>query len=62
MIKLPNGCSISNPSVYPTNWNKPQASIKKIWQIQYYFYDPAFKHDKRYKYGKRCIVKMVLTE
>lgn len=57
MIKLPNGCSISNPSVYPTNWNKPQASIKKIWYIQYYFYDPAFKHDKRYKYGKRCIVK-----
>ena len=56
MIKLPNGCSISNPSVYPTNWNKPQASIKKIWYIQYYFYDPAFK---RYKYGKKCIVVVV---
>ncbi len=57
MIKLPNGCSMSAISVYPNNWDKPKASIKKIWHIQYYFYDPAFKHDKRYKYGKRCIIK-----
>jgi len=48
---------MSTPSVYPTNWDKPKASIKKIWYIQYYFYDPAFKHDKRYKYGKKCIIK-----
>lgn len=57
MIKLPNGCYCSEPSVYPNNWEKTSASVKKDWYIQYYFYDPTLKDDRRYKYGKRCIIK-----
>lgn len=55
MLKLPNGCSCSNPSVYPDNWNKSGASIKKDWYIQYYFTDPLFK--ERWPNGKYTIVK-----
>jgi len=57
MIDLPNGCRMSDLAVYPKNWEKPTASLKKNWYIRYYFYDPAFKHLEEYKYGKRCIIK-----
>ena len=52
---LLNGCSCSEPSVYPANWEKPGASVKCDWYIQYYFYDPIFK--EKYKNGKLFIVK-----
>ena len=52
---LLNGCSCSEPSVYPTNWEKPGASVKCDWYIQYYFYDPIYK--EKYKNGKLFIVK-----
>lgn len=38
-ILLPNGCSMSTPSVNPRNWKSGGNSLlKKNWQIQYYFY------------------------
>jgi hypothetical protein len=52
---LPNGCSCSDPTVYPANWENTGASIKQDWYIQYYFYDPVFK--EKYKNGKLFIVK-----
>lgn len=56
MIQLPNGCSCSEPSVYPPDWKKCKSSaLKKKWYIQYYFHDPEFK--EKYKYGKLVIVK-----
>ncbi len=55
MITLPNGCSCSNITVNPKNWDKPGASIKKDWYIQYYFYDPNFK--EQYPHGKLKITK-----
>ena len=52
---LPNGCSCSNPTVYPSDWENTGASLKHDWYIQYYFYDPVFK--EKYKNGKLFIVK-----
>lgn len=52
---LPNGCSCSDPTVYPPNWENTGASLKHDWYIQYYFYDPVFK--EKYKNGKLFIVK-----
>lgn len=40
-ILLPNGCKCSQLSVYPKNWDKPGASLKKPWYISYRFYDPT---------------------
>lgn len=38
-IILPNGCSMSVPSVNPKNWkSRSKALLKKSWRIQYYFY------------------------
>ena len=48
MLQLPNGCTCSELSVYPNNWDKSGASVKKDWYIQYYFYDPSFKDTKKY--------------
>lgn len=46
-ILLPNGCSCSTPSVTPKNWKTcHKAELKRNWQIQYYFYDPAFPKPK----------------
>lgn len=55
MISLPNGCSCSQPNVYPKNWKTVAVSVKKDWYIQYYFHDPSEKG--RYKNGKLVIVK-----
>lgn len=57
MKQLPKNCYCSDFSVYPNNWDKAGASIKKDWYIQYYFHDPTFKNNLKYKYGKLCIVK-----
>ncbi len=43
MLQLPNGCYCSQPSIYPSNWNKASASIKDKWYVQYHFHDPRFK-------------------
>lgn len=40
MLQLFNGCSCSEPSVFPKNWDKTGAKLDKYWRIQYYFYDP----------------------
>lgn len=46
-ILLPNGCSMSEPSVNPTNWLSGGAAlIKKPWRIQYYFYSPENNNGK----------------
>lgn len=51
MINLPNGCTCSNLSVYPKNWNSKSAKVSFDWYIKYRFYD--FKHEK----PKQVIVK-----
>lgn len=55
MLQLPNGCTCSDPSVFPKNWKTVSASCKKDWRIQYYFRDPDFKD--RWPNGKSVIVK-----
>lgn len=46
-ILLSNGCSCSNPSVFPKDWKTcGKSSLKKEWRIQYYFYDPNFPKPK----------------
>jgi hypothetical protein len=57
MITLPNGCSCSELSIFPKNWNTPNGNTSIDWRIQYYFYDPRFKEEPKFKYGKLCIVK-----
>ncbi|TXK78671.1 site-specific integrase [Mesonia sp. K4-1] len=52
-ILLPNGCSMSTPSVNPKNYKTGgQTLLNKDWYIQYYFYDPTSLRKK-----KLCIVK-----
>lgn len=43
MLLLPNGCSCSEPSVFPKNWNAKGADINCSWYLQYYFYAPNCK-------------------
>lgn len=31
--------------------------MQKAWYIQYYFHDPKFREDPKYKYGKLVIIK-----
>lgn len=62
MINLNNGCSCSEPSVYPKNWESGGPTLlKKKWLIQYYFRDPVFLADpvfkKKYPYGFPARVK-----
>lgn len=54
-ISLPNGCSCSQPNVYPSNWKAVGASCKKDWYITYRFFDPAFA--EQYPGGKLVMVK-----
>ena len=55
MLQLPNGCRCSELTVFPSNWDKAGASVKKDWRIQFYFFDPL--HKKRYPSGKYCPIK-----
>ena len=53
-ILLPNGCSMSTPSVTPENWKTGGPLLmKRCWQMQYYFYDPEIPSNN--KYGGRLI-------
>lgn len=55
-ILLPNGCSMSKPSVNPKNWETGgRELLKKNWQIQFYFYDPEF--EESHPYGKLIAVR-----
>lgn len=48
-ILLPNGCSMSNPSVTPKDWKTGGLTLlKRNWQIQYYFYDPELISNSEY--------------
>jgi integrase len=55
MLHLQNGCSCSNPSISPKNWNDKGASVTQDWYIQYYFHDPEYK--EKYPRGKFCVIK-----
>lgn len=55
MFSLPNGCSRSEISVTPKNWNKATASTKKPWKITYRFYDPAYQFTELW--GKQVQIK-----
>ena len=57
MITLPNNCYCSDFSVFPKDWDKAGATTKMNWRIQYYFHDPRYKDDPKYKYGLLCVVK-----
>lgn len=47
MITLPNGCSCSNLSVSPKNWQSKTARVTKDWYIMYRFYDPRYTKPKQ---------------
>jgi integrase len=61
MILLKNGCSRSEITVTPSNWNTPVEKapaklIKQKWRIYYRYYDPAFKNDKK-RWGQLIQIK-----
>jgi integrase len=53
MISTFNGCYHSPIKVIPKNWHTTKASVKTPWRGYYNFHDPAWKHIKKYKYGKQ---------
>lgn len=53
MLKLPNGCQSSEPSIYPKNWKQTGASLKCKWRVQFYFYDPHNQKQQK----KYCLIK-----
>lgn len=55
MLQLPNGCSCSEPAIFPANWQERGADINQTWYIQYYFHDPLYA--EQYPRGKFCQVK-----
>lgn len=57
MHALPNGCTCSDLSVNPKNWQSLKASTKKPWYVFYRFYDPNFKNDPKFKKGKLKLIK-----
>ncbi len=57
MLQLPNGCYCSNPTISPADWKRPNASLKRDWYIQYYFYDPSPAFKETFPNGKLVIVK-----
>jgi site-specific recombinase XerD len=57
MIQLPNGCSRSELEVNPKNWQKANADLSKTWYVYYRFYDPLYREEKKFKYGKLVIIK-----
>jgi hypothetical protein len=56
-IALPSGCSISAPTIHPSNWNQTGASTSLDWYIHYRFFDPSIQGGSQYNKGKQCIVK-----
>jgi site-specific recombinase XerC len=57
MIALPNNCYCSELKVHPKTWKTTKASLKEEWYIYYRFYDPVFKHEKKYAKGKLVRLK-----
>ena len=57
MINLPFSCTCTDLKVYPKNWLSLKASTKKDWYIYYRFYDPMFRDNPKFKYGKLIVVK-----
>lgn len=56
MMLLPNGCTCSEPTVYPANWTTGGAKLLEVkWYIQYWFRDPAFK--EQWPNGRPCKIK-----
>jgi integrase len=49
MFPLPHGCyaSGSGPAVHPKNWKNKNASIKHMWYMSYWFYDPSIPKKKQ---------------
>lgn len=47
MIYTMQGCSRSELSVIPKNWESKRASLSKNWRIYYRFYDPRFRDNKQ---------------
>ena len=57
-LKLNDGCTCSQPAIIPKNWKKGgKELLLKDWKLQYYFFDPAFKNDPKYKKGKQVRIK-----
>src|SRR5579862_3055238 len=54
-IYLPNGCSFSQPIVFPSNWRSERASVKKPWYIKYRFHD--HDHKDAFPKGKQVAVR-----
>lgn len=54
-MELPNGCSSSELTIFPTNWNTKKANVNEIWRIDFYFKDPNFRN--KYPYGKPIRLK-----
>lgn len=47
MINLSNGCTCSNLSVHPKNWQSKNAKLSFDWYILYRFYDPKHERPKQ---------------
>jgi integrase len=47
MQYLSNNCRIGKFSVYPSNWESPNAKFKCIWRITYWFYDDNLQQKKQ---------------
>ncbi|SFW15686.1 Phage integrase family protein [Chitinophaga sancti] len=57
MIHRTDGCRYSELNFFPSNWKTTtsSSSLKKIWRIEYTFYDPSMKD--RYPNGKAVTIK-----
>ena len=45
--QLSSGCSISELSVTPKNWNTKAAKTNNDWFVSYRFYDPHYPKPKQ---------------
>lgn len=45
--QLPNGCSVSELSVFPSDWHTKKAKVNIKWYIKYRFYDPLQSKPKQ---------------
>lgn len=60
MLNLPNGCSCSEPTIYPSNWKTGgKVLLEKPWYIQYWFRDPSqtLEWQNKHPYGKLIRIK-----
>lgn len=44
---LPNGCSVSELTVFPKDWRTKKAKVNTKWYIKYRFYDPNHPNPKQ---------------